>query len=116
MEDFKALHNNIKIVDVAQIEKFWRNKKYPLTLGIKAATKDYLVLTDADCKPLSNQWLNSLTSQFSSDKTIVLGYGAYETQPNRFLNKLIRFETFLLQFNIFLTQKWDNLIWELAEI
>jgi hypothetical protein len=28
------------------------NKKYALTLGIKAATKDYLLFTDADCYQL----------------------------------------------------------------
>ena len=55
MEDFKAKNSNIKIVDVKNIEAFWGNKKYALTLGIKAATYNHLLFTDADCKPASNK-------------------------------------------------------------
>ena len=32
-------------------------EKLPLTLGIKAAKNEHLLLTDADCKPKSNQWI-----------------------------------------------------------
>ncbi len=37
LEAFEAENDNIKIVNVKPIEKFWGNKKYALTLGIKAA-------------------------------------------------------------------------------
>jgi hypothetical protein len=36
-----------------------------------------------------------MSSQFTMQKTIVLGYGGYEKIANSFLNKLIRFETLL---------------------
>ena len=93
MEKFALKHPQIKVVNVIQVEKFWGNKKYALTLGIKAATKDYLVFTDADCWPASDQWLKQISSNFNNSKTIVLGYGAYQTLPKSFINKLIRFET-----------------------
>lgn len=95
MEDFKEKHDNIKIVNVMPIEKFWGNKKYALTLGIKAATNNFLLFTDADCKPLSNYWISEMTSHFSNKKTIVLGYGAYKKIKGSLINKLIRYETFL---------------------
>src|SRR5690606_36351772 len=53
MEEFANKHNNIKLVNVANNEAFWANKKYALTLGIKAAKHTHLLFTDADCKPLS---------------------------------------------------------------
>jgi len=68
------------------------NKKYALTLGIKAAHNEHLLLTDADCRPASLDWIRLMTGQFTDKKQIVLGYGKYETQKG-FLNKLIRFET-----------------------
>ncbi|RIA08818.1 cellulose synthase/poly-beta-1,6-N-acetylglucosamine synthase-like glycosyltransferase [Flavobacteriaceae bacterium MAR_2010_72] len=95
MERFKALHDNIKIVNVKNIEAFWGNKKYALTLGIKAATHNFLLFTDADCEPLSKYWIRDMSSHFSTSKSIVLGYGSYKKIKNSFLNKLIRFETLL---------------------
>ncbi len=67
------------------------NKKYALTLGIKAASKPYLFFTDADCQPVSNQWLAKMSALFSN-KELILGYGPYKKSTG-FLNKLIRFET-----------------------
>ncbi|MGB5420124.1 glycosyltransferase [Algibacter sp.] len=92
---FAKLHNNIKVVDVKGIEAFWGNKKYALTLGIKASKNDFLLFTDADCKPASKYWIKEMSSHFSNEKTNVLGYGAYSKITKSFLNKLIRFETLI---------------------
>ena len=48
MKEFQSKHKNISLVDVKVNEVFWGNKKYALTLGIKAAKNDFLVFTDAD--------------------------------------------------------------------
>jgi len=101
MKTFKEMYPNIKIVDVKNIEAFWGNKKYALTLGIKAATHDFLLFTDADCKPVSKYWIKEMSSAFTNTKTLVLGYGAYKKKKNSFLNKLIRFETVLTAIQYF---------------
>ncbi|AXG70052.1 poly-beta-1,6-N-acetyl-D-glucosamine synthase [Kordia sp. SMS9] len=101
MEEFKAANNTIKIVNVENNEAFWGNKKYALTLGIKAATNDYLVFTDADCVPASKSWLAEMTQHFSGTKTIILGYGAYARKKHSFLNLLIRFETLMAAVQAF---------------
>jgi len=93
MNRFKAEHENVKVVDVKQIEAFWNNKKYALTLGIKSATYDYLLFTDADCRPVSNNWITQMSRHFTNKNSIIIGYGAYKKVANSFLNKLIRFET-----------------------
>jgi len=93
MKAFKAKSDIIKIVDVKTNETFWGNKKYALTLGIKASSNDFLVFTDADCKPNSDKWLAHLSSKFSNETAIVLGYGGYAKKKFSFLNQLIRFET-----------------------
>ncbi|MDO7171858.1 glycosyltransferase [Mariniflexile sp. AS56] len=93
MEAFAAEHSNIKIVNVKNIEAFWGNKKYALTLGIKASTNDYLLFTDADCEPVSKDWIHNMCAHFNEEQTIVLGYGAYSKIKKSFINKLIRFET-----------------------
>ena len=93
MENFKNKCSHIKIVDVKPIEAFWGNKKYPLTLGIKASKHDFLLFTDADCKPVSNKWIKEMSANFSNKTSLVLGYGAHSKIKNSLLNKLIRYET-----------------------
>lgn len=100
-EEFEKLHSNIKLVKVKNNEAFWGNKKYAMTLGIKASKKDYLIFTDADCYPSTKDWITTMSSQFTMQKTIVLGYGAYEKTAKSFLNKIIRFETLLTAVQYF---------------
>jgi glycosyltransferase involved in cell wall biosynthesis len=94
-EEFEKQYSNVKLVKVENNEAFWGNKKFALTLGIKAAKYDFLLFTDADCYPTSKDWISTMSSQFTMEKNIVLGYGAYEKIANSFLNKIIRFETLL---------------------
>lgn len=101
MERFQKEHDNIKIVNVENNEAFWGNKKYALTLGIKAATHNYLLFTDADCKPASKHWISEMSQNFSSTKKIIIGYGAYEKKKYSFLNLLIRFETLMAAIQAF---------------
>jgi glycosyltransferase involved in cell wall biosynthesis len=100
-EDFEKQYPNVRLVKVENNEAFWGNKKYALTLGIKAAKNEYLLFTDADCYPTSKDWITAMSSQFTMQKTIVLGYGGYEKIAKSFLNKLIRFETLLTAIQYF---------------
>jgi glycosyltransferase involved in cell wall biosynthesis len=106
MEQFKKkFPAKIKLVNIAYNKQFLESKKHALTLGIKASTYNHLLFIDADCKPLSNNWITSMTSNFSNNKSLILGYGAYKKINNSFLNKLIRFETLLTAIQYFSYQK-----------
>jgi glycosyltransferase involved in cell wall biosynthesis len=94
-EAFEKQYSNVRLVKVENNEAFWGNKKFALTLGIKAAKNEYLLFTDADCYPKTSEWIKEMSAQFTKEKTIVLGYGAYEKIKNSFLNKIIRFETLM---------------------
>jgi cellulose synthase/poly-beta-1,6-N-acetylglucosamine synthase-like glycosyltransferase len=100
-ETYEKQYPNVKLVKVENNEAFWGNKKFALTLGIKAAKYEYLLFTDADCYPSSKDWITKMSSQFTQQKTIVLGYGAYEKIAGSFINKLIRFETLLAATQMF---------------
>lgn len=100
----KDYPNKINLVNVLPNEQFWGSKKYALTLGIKVAKNDYLLLTDADCKPISKNWITLMVSNFSNNKQLILGYGAYKKNKS-LLNKLIRFETLLTTIQYFSYQK-----------
>jgi glycosyltransferase involved in cell wall biosynthesis len=92
LKAFALQFKHLKIVNVPDTDRFYGSKKFALTLGIKAAQYDNVLLTDADCKPSSKNWIKYM-SQYSTKKSIVLGVGLYERKKG-LLNKLIRFETF----------------------
>ena len=73
-------------------DRLKRGKKLALTIGLKAARYEHVVLTDADCYPVSQHWLKAMASNFSKEHRIVLGYGGYEKKKG-LLNTLIRYET-----------------------
>lgn len=86
--------SRLKMVDVKSTPAHVNGKKFGITLGIKAAKYDWVLLTDADCRPNNEQWIRAVSEQASDDKGFVLGYSAYEKRPG-FLNLFIRFETLL---------------------
>jgi biofilm PGA synthesis N-glycosyltransferase PgaC len=92
LEEMADAYPHLKIVTIKEQEKYPHGKKLALTLGIKGADHDFLLMTDADCKPASAAWLKRMASHFSEGKEIVIGYGAYMKEPG-LLNKWIRFDT-----------------------
>ncbi len=100
-KEYDKKYEHIKLVDVINNEAFWGNKKYALTLGIKAAKYEHLLFIDADCTPNSTHWIATMGAHFTQAKTIVLGYGAYQRVKGSFLNKLIRFDTLFTAIQYF---------------
>lgn len=82
----------LKMVNIDCTPAHVNGKKYGITLGIKAAKYDWVLLTDADCRPDSNQWIRTVSERATENKNFVLGYSAYQKRPG-FLNLFIRFET-----------------------
>lgn len=65
-------------------------KKLALTLGAKAAQYDWLLLTDADCRPESNHWISAMMEKATKD--VVLGFSPYFYDKG-YVNRLVRFDT-----------------------
>lgn len=95
LKEFAKKHPNLKVVTIKEDDTYSHGKKVALMMGIKGATHEHLLLTDADCRPNSKDWLRSMVQHFQGETEIVLGYGAYEKQKG-FVNKLIRFDTFMI--------------------
>lgn len=98
IDEFAKIFPNLKKVNIKEDDYYKHGKKFAVLVGIKGAKYDNLVFTDADCFPAGEQWLAEMAGKFSTTKEIVLGYGAYKKEPG-FLNKLIRFDTFLIAAN-----------------
>jgi cellulose synthase/poly-beta-1,6-N-acetylglucosamine synthase-like glycosyltransferase len=70
-------------------------KKLALTLGIKAARYDWLLFTDADCTPGSDNWIELMMRNATQGTEIILGYGAYRNEKGM-LNRMITFDTLFI--------------------
>ena len=73
------------------------SKKLALTIGIKAANYDYILLTDADCRPSSSLWIREMMQGFAENEQteVVLGYGAY-FEKKTLLSSLISYDTLFI--------------------
>lgn len=58
--------------------RYISHKKLALTLGVKASKYDWLVFTETNCKPMSDQWLKLMARNFTPQTEVVLGYSGYE--------------------------------------
>lgn len=92
LRELSEKYSRLKVVTIYQNLNFFTGKKYPLSLGIKSAQYETVLLTDADCYPSGKGWIESMQSAFTGKTGVVLGYGAYIPQPG-LLNRLIRFDT-----------------------
>lgn len=93
LEEFQKSFRKLQVVALTQEAKLIAGKKFPLSVGIKTAKNEIVLLTDADCIPASENWMYLMQDGFQDETEIVLGYGSYFKKPG-ILNKLIRFETF----------------------
>ena len=93
LDEFRKMFKNLNPIPLKQEAKMIPGKKFPLSIGIKSAKYEVVLLTDADCVPASELWIQKMQDGYYDEKQIVLGYGTFHKKPGM-LNKLIRFETF----------------------
>ena len=92
VESYMVRDPRLKMTFVPLGARVGSTKKLALTLAAKASQYDYLLLTDADCVPESNQWIAQMMHGFAGNKDIVLGFGPYFYEKGH-VNRLVRFDT-----------------------
>lgn len=93
LDEVKKEYPGLRSIHIEQTPPHITAKKYALTMGIKHAKNDILVLTDADCLPATEHWLVGMATAFKKEQIqFVLGFSQYEKQAG-LLNSFIRYET-----------------------
>ena len=93
LERWSRQYGNLYHTFVPRGARVLSNKKLALTIGIKAAHHDYLLLTDADCRPESKHWIREMMKGFSNEQTeLVLGFSPY-FEKKGLLNHIIGYDT-----------------------
>jgi len=91
IEILEALSLQDNRLKVFRIENTRPGKKEALTYGIEKASHEWLLLTDADCRPVSLDWISLMIGPINESTEIVLGLGPLNYK-NGFMNALQRFE------------------------
>lgn len=93
LKEYARQYQNLYLTFVPHGARVISSKKLAITIGVKAAKYDYILLTDADCRPESRCWIRNMMSGFDSENVeVVLGFGAY-FEKTGLLNKLICYDT-----------------------
>lgn len=98
LQKLQKRYPHLRVIQL--VEKKTLGKKGALATGIAAAQYKHLLLTDADCRPASLQWIHHMaTCAVMNQKALVLGYGPYYIEKT-WLNYWVQFETafVLLQY------------------
>lgn len=90
----------VRMVNVEQVPAHANGKKFGITLGIKAASHEWILLLDADCRPESKNWISSMSKHFDDQTQIVLGFSPY-IRSKGLLNLFVRFESVVTSMQYF---------------
>ncbi len=100
LKRFEQEYKNLYVTHIPYSPASPHSKKLALLIGIKAARHNLLLFTDADCKPVSDQWIKLMVRNFDEKTKIVLGYGAY-AKSKGLLDKWLRTDTAFIAMQYF---------------
>ena len=96
LEQYAREYPNFYHTFVPQGARVISSKKLALTIGIKAAHYDHILLTDADCRPESRTWIREMMRGYdSTEKELVIGFSPY-FENESWLSSLISYETLFI--------------------
>lgn len=89
----QAVHPHLSVITITDgIQRDLPGKKFALSQGLAAARNEVILMTDADCKPATPQWIARMVAPLLAGRQIVAGYSGYLPQHS-VLNLFIRLET-----------------------
>lgn len=86
-QEFGQLHYTF----IPKSTRFIHHRGLAFLLGAKAAHHDILLFTEADCTPLSDQWLTTVANHYQQDTELLIGFCRY-TEGTGLTQQRIAFE------------------------
>jgi len=90
-------NSETKIIQLKNTPPDWNPKKWALFNAFQQAKYPFILCTDDDCKPASNQWIQQFSTALQI-APIAIGISPYQTKSG-LLNILIRYETYITATN-----------------
>lgn len=90
----EASQASLYVTSIQESSRFMSRKKLAITLGIKAAQSDWIVLVEADSEPAGNHWLRGLMQHATQQSHLIIGYSNYAPSASSY----IRFERLYMDY------------------
>jgi glycosyltransferase involved in cell wall biosynthesis len=84
LKRFKSSNSNLYTTFTPNSSRYMSRKKLAVTLGVKAAKNEWIVLIEPYCRPESNHWLEAIGRRCTKRNNLVLGYSNFEESKNIF--------------------------------
>lgn len=78
---------------IPESSRYMSRKKLSITIGVKAAQSEWIMLVEPSCRPESEHWLATMARNCNKDKDLVIGYSRYDDDAKMYQ----RFERMLTQ-------------------
>lgn len=65
---------------IPESSRYMSRKKLQITLGVKAAKHEWIILTEPNCRPSNDKWLQTMVRQCQEPNHLVLGYVALDEE------------------------------------
>lgn len=101
LSDLQQVYPHLKTSRIFPGTKFRRTKKIAINIGVLAARYDILLFSEINCVPESPNWIRSMSSYFTPETAVVIGYSNYGIKDEvlsirRFFRFLWFWKTFVL--------------------
>lgn len=83
---------------IPETSRYMSRKKLAITIGVKAAKSDWVIVTEPTCRPTDPLWLSAIAQKCQADKNMVVSFTQYTddtTSLKRFYHLLT--ESYLLR-------------------
>lgn len=94
LKRFENQYENLYHTFIPQESKYLSRRKLSLTIGIKAAKHHYLLFTEANCQPMSKNWITAMMRNYDAPTEIVIGFCAYRVYKG-FFHKLVSYDNLI---------------------
>ena len=92
IKELQKVYQNLYITNIPQETRIISHKKLAITVGVKAAKNEILLFTDADCRPLTPNWITTMVRNFDEQTEFVIGHGNYYREKG-FVSKMVSYDT-----------------------
>jgi glycosyltransferase involved in cell wall biosynthesis len=88
LTEMKAAYPNFYSTYIPASSHYVSRRKLALTLGIKAAHNERIIITDADCSPVSNHWLETIANHCPEENDVLCCFTYYDESTPEYYSYL----------------------------
>ena len=96
LERWVRKYPNLYTTFVPDSSRYMSRKKLAVTLGVKAANFDWIMLIEPECIPSSSKWLRQMASHCKTGVDMVMGYSNYSNEASDYK----RYERAMMQHSL----------------